>query len=264
MIICAAFAFTAGTQKTSMTSKKREQITAEDYELLERLLVGHYGEPYEESHRILARKLEEKFRTKNTHAMYRDMFFDKIEDLVEDVISRLARVNGKSLRKTGEMIKDPELMSYKIAELIYREERRRLSARLGDLPIDDVRRDGRPLVLPQPAAAEADSIMNEIMQECYDACVDRLPAEAREVFMDYYPDVTLDPHELKVRRRRLANEQAGVTQTQGLTPEEEYRVMNNLQSKVNKLKKNQVKQCVISCTEDKSSRHVRLNALSRQ
>ena len=247
-----------------MTSKKREQITAEDYELLERLLVGHYGKPYEESHRILARKLEEKFRAKNIDVKYRSMFSDKIEDLVGDVISRLARVNGKSFKKTGEMIRDPELMSYKIAELIYREERRKLWARLGDLPIDDARRDGRPLVLPQPAAAEAESIMNEIMQECYDACVDRLPAEAREVFMDYYPDVTLDPRELKARRRRLANEQAGVTQTRDLTPEEEYRVMNNLQSKVNKMKKNQVEECVRGCTEDKSSRHVRLNSLSQQ
>jgi hypothetical protein len=247
-----------------MTSKKREQITAEAYEMLERLLVGHYGKPYEESHRILARKLEKKFRTKNTDVKYRSMFFDKVEDLVEAVIFRLAGINRKSLQEKGEMIRDPELMSYKIAELVYREERRKITSRLGDLPIDDDHREGRPLALPQPVTAEAESIVNEIIQECYDACVDKLPVEARQVFTAYYPKVKLDPQELKARRRRLANEQAGVGQTQSLTPEEEYRIINNLQSKVNKLKKNEVEKCVVSCTEDKSSRHVRLNFLSQQ
>lgn len=246
-----------------MTSKKREQITAEAYEMLERLLVGHYGKPYEESHRILARKLEKKFRTKNTDVKYRSIFFDKVEDLVEAVIFRLACINSKSLREKGEMIRDPELMSYKIAELVYREERRKITSRLGDLPLD-VHGEGMPLVLPQPAAAEAESILNEIIQACYDACVDILPAEARKVFTDYYPKVKLDPQELKARRRRLAYEQAGVGQTQSLTPEEEDRIINNLQSKVNKLKKNEIEKCVVSCTEDKSSRHMRLNFLSQQ
>jgi DNA-directed RNA polymerase specialized sigma24 family protein len=243
-----------------MTSKKREEMTVEAYELLERLLVGHYGRPYEESHRMLARKLEDKFRSKYTNFKYRNMFFDRIEDLIEEVVYRLARINSKSVEESGEMIRDPELMSYRIAELVFREERRKMDSRLTDQPIEDNKKGA--FTLTQPADADAESVLNEIVQECYDACVDKLPDDAGKVFRGYYPDVKLDPQELTARRKRLARELAGVSQTQHLTPEEEDKIMSKLQVKVYRLKTNKVEGCVTSCTEDKSSRDVRLSLLS--
>lgn len=247
-----------------MTSQNSERVTAEAYRMLEELLVRRYGEPYEAGYRVLARKLAAVFRAKQINFKYLPVLSGKVEDLVEEVFSRLARINVKSVEETGEMIRDPEPMSFKIAELVYLEEWRKMEARLADQPIDGDGRGGRPLPLAQPADAEAESILNEIMQECYDACVERLPDEARKVFMSYYPDVRLDPQELKARRRRLAKEYAGMAQTQTLTPDEEEQLMNNLRVKVNKLKKREVEGCVTGCTEDKSSRHVRLNALGAQ
>jgi hypothetical protein len=247
-----------------MTSKEKEKITAEAYELLESLLVEFYGKPYAEGHRILTGKIERKFRGKQTNFLYREMFIDNVEDHVETVISRLAYFNCNSIKVKGEKVRNPESVSYKIADMFYLEEMRRIRKYLDEQPIDGGRPGGRPLPLPQPTDVEIESIVNEIIQECYDACVEGIPTEARKVFLAYYPNSTLEPRELAARRRQLANEHAGMTraQAQALTSEQEDRKNNNLQSKVNKLRKDHVEECVRKCVEDKTAQHVRLNSLS--
>lgn len=249
-----------------MTSKDYAKISVEAYALLESLLVRHYKKSYEESYQILRKKIEAKFLGKDTNIKYRAMLIDNLEDLVQTVILRLVAINSKSLAEKKEAIRNPELMAYKITELVYLEELRQIRKRLTELAIDDESPEKKALPLSQPASDEIEAIIKEIIQECYDACVESLPVESKDLFLAYYPNIILDPKELVARRKQLAQEEAEMTpaQAQGRTPEQEARTINNLQSKVNKLRKSHVEECVRKCVEAKQSRHVRLNYLSQR
>lgn len=104
------------------------------------------------------------------------------------------------------------------------------------------------------------------MKGCYDSCVEKLPAQVKTVFRAYYTDVVLEPQQLIAERKRLAKEVAGITEAEArnLTPEQELRTLNNLQSKVNKWRKNLIEDCVTRCVAVQESRHWRLNYLSQQ
>lgn len=234
--------------------------------MLEPLLVEYYKKSYEESYRTLRGKIEAKLRGKDTNSSYRSMLIDNLEDLVLTVIFRLISINSKSLAEKGERIRNPELMAYKITELVYLEELRDIRKRLKERPIDDNGSEKKPLQIPQPTGDEVQAIMNDIVRECYTASLNRLPSESRDLFLAYYPNVKLDSQELVSRRKRLANEEAGMTQrqVQSRTPEQEDRILNNLQSKVNKLRKIHVEEFVKKCVEAKRSRHTRLHYLSQQ
>jgi len=249
-----------------MTFKDHEKVFAEAYEMLEPLLVGFYNKSYEESYHILRDKIEAKLRSKDININYRSMFIDDLEDLILTVIFRLISVNNKSITEKGERIRNPELMAYKITELVYLEELREIRKRLQDRPIDDNGSDKKTLQIPQPTGDEIQAIMNDIVQECYNACLKRLPSDSRNLFLSYYPNIKLDSKELVARRKQLANEEANMTQTraQNQTPEQEDRIINNLQSKVNKLRKIHVEEFVKKCVEAKGSWHTRLNYLSQQ
>jgi DNA-directed RNA polymerase specialized sigma24 family protein len=249
-----------------MNSREHEKISAEAYARLEPLLAGHYRKTYEESYQILKGKIEAKLRGKDTNAAYRPMLLDSLEDLVQIVLFRLASINDRLLRESGEPVRDPELMAYKITERVYSEELKKLQRRLNELPIDAPRPGQGPLPLPQPASSGVQAAIAEIIQDCYDACLEKMSAEARRLFLAYYPDTGLDPQELTARRKRLAFEEAGLTQAQAqrLTPAEEGRIVNNLQSKVNKLRKGHVEDCVRECTEAQKARDTRLSYLAQQ
>jgi chorismate mutase len=118
----------------------------------------------------------------------------------------------------------------------------------------------------QQVDAEIRAIKDEIMKRCYHTCVEKLPTRIKAVFRAYYTDLVLEPRELIAERKRLANEVAGITEleAQSLTPEQELRILNNLQSKVNKWRKSLIEDCVKKCVAEQESRHSRLNYLSQQ
>jgi hypothetical protein len=182
------------------------------------------------------------------------------------VIFRLISINSKSLKEKGEKIRDLELMANKITDFVYREELRIIRKHLDERPIDNNDSESKTLLVSQPIDDEIQTIKSELLRKCYETCVERLPAHNKEVFLTYYPDTRLAPGELIARRKRLANEVAGLTQAQAQrqTPEQAERTLNNLQSKVNKWRKSYIEECVKKCIEAEVSRHPRLNYLNQQ
>lgn len=249
-----------------MASKDHEKISAADLELLQPLLVEYYEKPYQESYELLRKKIEARFRYKDTNSQYSSMLMDNLDDLVLTVVLRLISVNGKLLTRKAEKINDLELMANKIADLVYREELRSLRARLRDQPLDDTDTERSAPALAQQVHDEIRAIRAEIMKSCYDSCVDRLPARIKSVFRAYYTDVVLEPKELIAERKRLAKQEAGMTEAEArqLTPAQEVRTLNNLQSKVNKWRRSLVEMCVTKCVAAQESTHSRLNYLVQQ
>lgn len=249
-----------------MGSKDHEKISAADIKLLEPLLFEYYKKPYQESYELLRKKIEDRFRYKDTNSKYSSMLMADLDDLVLTVVLRLISINSKLIKQKAEKINDLELMVNKISDLVYREELRALRTHLREQPLaeDDSEYDAPPLV--QQVDAEIRAIKEEIMKGCYDSCVEKLPARIKAVFRAYYTDVVLEPKELIAERKRLANEVAGITEPEAksLTPQQELRILNNLQSKVNKWRKSFIEDCVKRCVTAQESRHSRLNYLSQQ
>lgn len=234
--------------------------------MLEPLLTDYYGKSYEESYQLLRKSIEARFRSKDTNSKYRAILLDELEDLILTVILRLLSISSKSLNKKGERIRNPELMSSRIADFVYQEELRAIRKRLNETPIDEDDSEGKAPPIGQAIDGEIQAIENEIMRKCYAQCLGDLPAHIAAVFRAYYPDAVLDAGELVAVRKRLANEEAGLTeaQAQSQTPEQQARTLNNLQSKVNKWRKTHVEECVKKCVEECESRHPRLNYLREQ
>jgi hypothetical protein len=249
-----------------MSPKVHETITPEAHQMFEQLLVKYYEKSYEESYQILREKINLIFRSKDTNKKYRPILIADLEDLTLTVIFRLISINDKSLREKGERIRDLELMANKIADFVYREELRVIRKRSNEQPIDKNDFNSKSLLIPQLVDDEIQATKKEIIRKCYEACIEKLPAESKALFQAYYPNDVLTPKELVARRKRLANEVAGLTeaQAQTQTPRQEARTLNNLQSKVNKLRKRHIEECVRECVEAKASRHPRLNYLNEQ
>jgi len=249
-----------------MGTKDHEKISAADLETLEPLLVEYYQKPYQESYERLRKKIEARFRHKDTNSKYSSILTADLDDLVLTVILRLISINGKILKRGQERINDLELMANKITDLVYREELRALRTRLRHQPLDDDNSETTGPPLAQRVNDEIRAIREEIMKGCYDSCVEKLPAQVKTVFRAYYTDVVLEPQQLIAERKRLAKEVAGITEAEArnLTPEQELRTLNNLQSKVNKWRKNLIEDCVTRCVAVQESRHSRLNYLSQQ
>lgn len=249
-----------------MGSKDHEKISAADIEMLEPLLFEYYKKPYEEGYELLRKKIEERFRYKDTNSKYSSILMADIDDLVLTVVLRLISINSRLLRTKSERINDLESMANKISDLVYREELRALRARLREQPLDDDDSEYQAPPLVQQVDAEIRAIKEEIMKGCYQSCVDKLPARIKAVFRAYYTDAALEPKELVAERKRLANEVAGLTEpeVERLTPQQEVRILNNLQSKVNKWRKNVVEECVKKCVTAQESRNSRLAYLSQQ
>ena len=249
-----------------MAFKDHEKISAADLELLQPLLVEYYEKPYQESYELLRKKIEARFRHKDTNSQYSSILMSNLDDLVLTVVFRLISINGKLVTRKAEKINDLELMANKVADLVYREELRAVRKRLRDRPLeeDDAERSGP--VLAQQVHDEIRAIRAEIMKRCYDSCVENLPARIKSVFRAYYTDVVLEPQELIAERKRLAKQVAGITETEGqnLTPEQELRTLNNLQSKINKWRRSRVEDCVTECVATHESSHSRLNYLLQQ
>lgn len=250
-----------------MALKDHEKISPANIELLEPLLVEYYKRPYRESYELLRKQIESRFRNKHTNSNYNSMLIADLDDLVLTVVLRLIKINSKLLKKKAERINDLELMINKIADLVYREELRTLRARLKEQPLDeedDSKRKTHPLT--QRVDNEIRAIQKEIMKRCYDSCVETLPVRIKTVFRAYYTDLALEPKELIIERKRLANKEAGITEAeaQRLTPKQELRTLNNLQRKVNKWRKSHIEECVKRCVAAHESRHSRLNYLSEQ
>jgi chorismate mutase len=228
-------------------------------------VVDYYKKPYEESYQLLRKKLAAKFRGKDTNSKYSSILLGDLEDLILTVIFRLISINSKLLKK-GERIQDLELMANRIADFVYQEELRAIRKRLDEPPLNENDPESKTPPIPQRVDDEIQAIKGEITRKCYEICVERLPADNRRIFQDYYPNVALDPKQLVARRKRLANEVAGLTpaQAERQTPEQEERTLNNLQSKVNKWRKTYIEQCVKKCIEAEASRHPRLNYLNQQ
>jgi hypothetical protein len=250
-----------------MNPKVHEKITPEAHEMFEQLLVTYYKKSYEESYQILRGKIKVIFRSKDTNRKYRSILIADLEDLTLAVIFRLMSINSKSLKEKGERIRDLESMVNKIADFVYKEELRAIRKRLNEQPIDKNDSESKTLSIAQRKIDdEIQTIKNEIVRKCYEACVEKLPAESKALLRAYYPNVILTPKELVVMRKRLANEAAGLTQAQAQsqTPRQEARTLNNLQSKVNKLRKRLIEECVRECVAAKEARHLRLNYLKQQ
>lgn len=249
-----------------MAFKDHEKISAADLELLEPLLVGYYKKPYQESYELLRKRIEARLRHKDTNSKYSSVLMTDLDDLVLTVVLRLISINGKMIMRKAEKINDLELMANKIADLVYREELRALRTRLRDQPLEEDNSERKALPLAQQVHDEIRAIREEIMKSCYDSCVEKLPAQTKAVFRAYYTDARLEPKELIAARKRLANEVAGITEAEArdFTPEQELRTLNNLQSKVNKWRKNLIEDCVTRCVAIQESRHSRLNYLSQQ
>ena len=249
-----------------MGSKDHEKISAADVEMLEPLLFDYYKKPYQESYELLRKKIEDRFRYKDTNSKYSSILMADLDDLVLTVVLRLISINSKLLKKKAEKINDLELMANKIADLVYREELRALRRRLREQPLDDDNSEHKAPSLVEPVDAEIRAINEEIMRRCYHSCVEKLPARIKAVFRAYYTDATLEPKELIAERKRLAKEVAGITERerQNLTPQQELRILNNLQAKVNKWRRNLIEKCVKKCVTAQASRHSRLNYLSHQ
>lgn len=249
-----------------MSPKEQEKISPEAYEKLEALLVGYYQKPYEESYQILSKKVEARLLSKQINIKYRALLINDLEDLIQAVFYRLASVNSESLTKTGEEIRNPELMAYRITGFVFREKMKEIRKRLKEQSIDDDDSEKKPIQLRQSTSHQVQAIIEEIIQECYDACLESLRTGIRDIFQSYYPKIQLEAKELVARRRRLAIEKAGLTeaQAQSQTPEQEHRIINNLQKNVHTLRGRHVEDCVRECVEAKKSRHMRLNYLSQQ
>jgi len=249
-----------------MGTKDHEKISAADLETLEPLLVEYYKKPYQESYELLRKKIEARFRHKDTNSKFSSILTADLDDLVLTVILRLISINGKILKNGQERINDLELMANKITDLVYREELRALRNRLRHQPLDEDNAEAKGLPLPQQVHDEIRAIREELMKSCYDSCVEKLPAQVKTVFRAYYTDAALEPQQLIAERKRLAKEVAGITEAEGrnLTPEQELRTLNNLQSKVNKWRKSLIEDCVTRCVAVQESRHARLNYLSQQ
>jgi hypothetical protein len=260
------FGSIAGAWKNKMNSKDHETISTEAYKMFEPLLVGYYEKSYEESYQLLRNKIEGRLRGKDTNSRYRQMLFDNLEDLILTVIFRLISINSRSLLEKGERIRDLPAMVNRITDFVYYEELRAIRKRLGDQPVDGNDSENTFPPIPQPVDNEIQAIKNEMILQCYEACMKRLSADNKAVFRAYYPAVILDPKTLAARRKRLASEEAGMMQEQSgsRTPEEEGRILNNLQSKVNKLRKTHVEDCVKACVESNAAQDPRLNYLEEQ
>jgi hypothetical protein len=249
-----------------MGFKDHEKISAADLEMLQPLLVEYYQKPYQEGYELLRKKIEARFRLKDTNNKYSPVLMADLDDLVLTVVLRLISINGKMLTRKAEKINDLELMANKIADLVYREELRALRLRLRDQPLDEDNSEHKAPPLAQQVHDEIRAIRKEIIKNCYDSCVAKLPAQIKSVFRAYYPDAALEPQELIAERKRLANEVAGITEAEARnrTPEQELRTLNNLQSKVNKWRKSLIEDCVTRCVAAQESRHSRLNYLNQQ
>ena len=249
-----------------MGSKDHEKISAADVEMLESLLFAFYQKPYRESYELLRKKIEDRFRYKDTNSKYSSILMADLDDLVLTVILRLISINSRLLKRNGAPINDLELMVNKISNLVYREELRALRKRLRELPLDEDDSEFKTPQLVQQVDAEIMAIKKEIMKGCYHSCVEKLPDRIKAVFRTYYTDAVLEPKELIVHRKRLANDVAGLTEAeaQQLTPQQELRILNNLQSKVNKWRKIHIEECVQKCVTTHESRHSRLNYLIQQ
>jgi hypothetical protein len=247
-----------------MNSKDHEKISAEACHMLEPLLVEHYKKTYEESYELLRRKIQSSFRGKDINSKYRSILINDLEYLVLTVILRLISINSKSLMVKGERIRDLEAMVNKITDLVYREELKSIRKRLVEQPIDESNPASNTPPIPQSIDDEIQAIKKEIIQDCYDACVDNLSDSKKAIFRAYYRNDISDSKELIAARKRLANEVAGLTpaQSQSQTPKQEIRILNNLQSQVNKWRKSTIEDCVKKCVEVKISQHQRLNYLS--
>lgn len=249
-----------------MGHKDHEQPSAEDYKLFEELLVAYYGKPYAEADKLLRGKIMAFFRGKDTNPNYRSVLLRELDYLTSNVVFRLISFNGWSHRERGEGIRDVELMARRMAGFVYKEELGRIRRRLPEQTVDDgERKDNHPW-LRQPVDDEYRSVESEILKKCYEDCLERLPARRKAIFRAYYPDVGLDPSELNAARMRLANEEAGVTpeQARQQTAQQAGRILNNLQSKLNKWRKRHVEQCVKKCVEAKQARHPALSFLKQQ
>jgi len=189
-----------------------------------------------------------------------------LEDLTLTVIFRLMSISGKLFREKAERINDPELMASKITDFVYQEELRAIRTRLKEQPIDNSESELKRPPISQPIADGITTIKSEIARECFEACLEKLPAHIKPVFRSYYTDAALSPRELVAMRKRLANQVAGLTQAQGQgqTSEQQIRTLNNLQSKVNKWRRNHIDECVRECVAAKESQHASLNYLMEQ
>jgi DNA-directed RNA polymerase specialized sigma24 family protein len=249
-----------------MDYKDHEKISEEAVKMLESLLVAYYERPFEESYQFLIKKIKASFLGKSTNIKYRAILIDDLEDLTSITVLRLISINEKSLKQKGERIRDPESLANRITDYVYREWLKAIRKRLGEEFIDENDPEKKSQTIAQPLVNEIQAIRLEIIQKCYDDCVEGLPDEKKAVFRAYYPNAKLTPSELVVARKRLANKVVGITQTQAqsLTPEQAKRVLNNLQSKVNKWRKDQIEGCLKECVEAEEADHPRLNYLSQR
>jgi hypothetical protein len=252
--------------KNKMGSKDHDKVSAEDIQLFDSLLVDYYAKPYLESYHILRNRIEGRFRAKNTNIKYVSLLMADLEDLTLTVVFRLMYISGKLFRAKAERINDLELMANRITDFVYQEELKAIRSRLKEQPIDHSESEPTTPPISQPIGDRIQMIKSEIARDCFEACLERLPASIKDVFRSYYTDESLSPRDLVAMRKRLANEVAGLTpaQAKAQTPEQQFRTLNNLQSKVNKWRKSDIDQCVRDCAEAKESQHPSLNYLSEQ
>jgi RNA polymerase sigma factor (sigma-70 family) len=224
-----------------------------DMRIFEARLVEFYKTTMDEGYARLRRHIEKSFPPSR---------FVNYDELIDATITRLIGKTGEFDQK-GTRIANFEAMATRIAQYIKHEDYNRKRVRK-DTPIDwDSAGDPGALKSSEPRATvdnEIQAIEKEMMSECFMNCANTLPPDERDLLLEYYRD--LPPKELAELRLKLAIKEAGGVR--GATPDEIHRQLNNLQSKVKKLRDKRVDDCVINCVKNKKANHMRLQYMYQQ
>lgn len=197
----------------------------------------------------IRKRLSQLFQ--GTRSDLRPLLENDIDDLIEETIERLVRINAKPVQKGGE-IENIEAMATTVAGFIYKEALRD-ALKPRPLVIEETDSpDGAGLTETTGAAdGEIEQIEMEIKRECYKDCLKKLPEEIQTLFAIYYTEKHTSPEE-------LADLRMGLAEAQGAAGAQPKRKLNNLQKKVWEWREKKLKDCVLNCFEGKTARHARL------
>ena len=249
------------TVKKTLHEQDHQELAEADFAKFDDLLreVNGNEKRTDECYQILRQRIRRLFLQKDTNSRYRSALQNDLEDLIELVISRYTSFNRRSPKTLDQKVADFEKTLKGITRRVYLEELRKLRRYPQPITIPCTSHE-----LPQPQDNQMRGIMSEIRLECYYKCLKNLPQRIGKLFMRYYPNHRVAPQALAAMRLELADEESGQDRGPTRTPEQQYRSLNNLQSKLHKWRTNELAECVRRCVEETAARNIELNYLKQQ
>lgn len=190
-------------------SKKEYVLTAEAFAKLLAFLdpdPEQAGEKYEATRRMLIKFFD-----------WRGAFL--LDELADETLNRVTRKIDE-----GDEIRDFLNYCYGVARLVFLESLKR----------PDRKREPLEELEPLLAAPEERAEEDDRQYDCFEGCLETLPAESREVIMEYYQDEKRD----KIDHRRELAERLGIP-------------LNALRSRAQRVR-DRLEKCVGHCLEKKT------------